>query len=171
MFFFFWKTVPAIIRKKRLNERNSLRNSSFQFKCSKGFFLFDLIYEDCVLHWTWHMKVSYRRISNGAFRFRKKTSSGLSKWWLGVKWIPYCLVTAVDDIIGDVRQALEEHNTAASQALADSIEAWHITSSRNFSQLSGNIREHITMAENVSDRVEQTLKQVCNHILVYYILL
>ena len=68
----------------------------------------------------------------------------------------------MDDIIGDVRQALEEHNTAASQALADSTEAWHITSSRNFSQLSWNIREHITMAENMSDRVEQTLTQVCN---------
>ena len=68
----------------------------------------------------------------------------------------------MDAIIGDVRRALEEHNTAASEALADSTEAWQITKNRNFSQYSANIHEHIKMAENMSDHVEQTLTRVCN---------
>jgi len=69
-------------------------------------------------------------------------------------------VTSVDVIIGDIRQALEEYNAAASQALTHSTEAWRKTTERNFTQYSWNITEHTRMAENISAHVEQTLTRI-----------
>lgn len=79
----------------------------------------------------------------------------------------------MDVIIGDVRQALEEYNAAAAQALSHSTEAWQKTMERNFTQYSWNITEQTKMAENISSRVEETLtrvnncKTVNNYVLVY----
>lgn len=70
--------------------------------------------------------------------------------------------SAVGVIIGDVRQALEEYSTAASQALTRSTEAWRNTMERNFTQYSWNITEHTRMAENMSAHVEETLTRVYN---------
>ena len=81
--------------------------------------------------------------------------------------------TAVDVIIGDVRQALEEYNAAAVQALTHSTEAWQKTMERNFTQYSRNITERTRMAENISAHVEETLtrvnncKTVNNYVLLY----
>ena len=81
--------------------------------------------------------------------------------------------TAVDVIIGDVRQALKEYNAAAAQALTHSTEAWQKTIERNFTQYSRNITEHTRMAENISAHIEETLtrvnnfKTVNNYVLVH----
>ena len=68
----------------------------------------------------------------------------------------------MDTVIGDVRNALEEHNSAASKVQTDSTEALHQTMNRNFSQYSWNISQNTWMAENMSALAEQTLRRVCN---------
>ena len=69
-------------------------------------------------------------------------------------------VTAVDDIIGDVRTALNEYNAAALQILADSNEALDLTRERNFSQYSSNITDNTQMTENASVYAEEMLRRV-----------
>ena len=66
----------------------------------------------------------------------------------------------MDVIIGDVRDALEEYNAAAAQALTHSTEAWLKTMERNFTQYYWNITEHTRIAENISAHVEETLTRV-----------
>lgn len=88
-----------------------------------------------------------------------KVISSFFSFWFKTKYT-HISSTAVDVIIGDIRQALEEYNAAASQALTHSTEAWRKTTERNFTQYSWNITEHTRMAENISAHVEQTLTRV-----------
>lgn len=70
------------------------------------------------------------------------------------------LLTAVDDIIGDIRTALFENRGIASQAMLESMEALKTTTERNFSKHFIAIADDMKVIENHSISTEETLRRV-----------